>query len=421
MKGKWELPYFSLDLSGMGELAADTRAIDALGEAAAALTRRRDAKEVGFFDWPETGAPAQLDAIRKTASFLRKDSQGALCLGIGGSCLGPVSILQALRSLDDERDYPIHWVSNFDPPAAARARAFLARTRAAGLAISKSGGTLETLAALYHLAGHVKGKWAAVTDPEAGELAAIAQREKWSHVPMPRNVGGRFSVLTAVGLLPAALAGIDPAELLEGARETRRALLASSPEQSAAGWLAWCLHACDRNGRGAQVFMPYWSSLSSLSGWFVQLWAESLGKRTRDGKAVGPTPVAALGSTDQHSLLQLLREGPADKVVGFVDVDDASGPAVGSPPFPAGDNRYVCRHPIGAINHHASLSTEESVRRSGTPTWRITLPRLDARGLGGLFLFLETACALAGELYGVNPYDQPGVEEAKRLLHSALQ
>lgn len=416
MTSLWKLPGFTLSLAGMDEAPPKGR----LRSAWEALAKRRASGEVGFFDWPER-ATEQIPLIEGTARALSEASEGALCLGIGGSCLGPLTLLQALRGAETDRRYPIYWISNFDPPAAARAKSFAAERRVAGIAISKSGGTIETLAALYHLAGDVRGPWAAVTDPGAGELHAIAKAEGWHHVPMPKNVGGRFSVLTAVGLLPAALGGIDVAALLEGARETKGVLQGAAPEENPAARLAWALFAADESGRKIQVFMPYWSSLALFADWFVQLWAESLGKRRlADGAPVGPSPFPALGTTDQHSLLQLLKEGPGDKTVGFLSIEDGGETVVGRPPFAPGASEYVCRHPLGAINHEASLATEESLRRSGVPTWRLTLPRLDARALGGLFLFLETACAIAGELYGVNAYDQPGVEEAKKLLRERL-
>jgi glucose-6-phosphate isomerase len=161
--------------------------------------------------------------------------------------------------------------------------------------------------------------------------------------------------------------------------------------------------------------MPYWSCLKLFGDWYVQLWAESLGKKSQ-----GPTPVAALGSTDQHSLLQLFKEGPRNKIVGFMDVVEKKTTQVGTPLFPTGKLDYLCNQNFEKLSRQASVATEKSLNNSDIPTYRIELQALEEFTLGSLFFFFETACAFAGELYGVNAFDQPGVEETKKLLRALL-
>lgn len=236
-------------------------------------------------------------------------------------------------------------------------------------------------------------------------------------MPVPKNVGGRFSVLTAVGLLPAALAGIDVQAALEGALAMHDALCACPAEENPAYLLAAAKHALHtQSGFAVQYLMPYWSSLRPFADWYVQLWAESLGKEGH-----GPTPAAALGSQDQHSLLQLFKEGPKNKIIGFLNVLDESTARVRNPVFKSPAFSYLWDIPAGRLNRLACDSTQTSLKRSGVPTYRIDLPKVEARAMGALFLFFELSCAFAAELYGVNAFDQPGVEEAKQLLRDALQ
>lgn len=411
---KFTSDFFSLTLnkSPQGEIP--------WADADKALKARFSSKSVGFYDWP-VDAPADLVAqIQKCARSLKSDFEAAVIFGIGGSYLGAATIQDALQSPESAEAFPIHWVSNVDPGSVLAARHFLRKhPRSAAILVSKSGGTTETLSAFFHLARHFSRHGiVAITDPEKGELRRLATAEGWTTFPVPPSIGGRFSVLTAVGLLPAALCGVEAGALLSGARKMRDWLSSSAkPEQNAAYQLAAHLYLWDvKEGRKIQYLMPYWANLQKLGAWFVQLWGESLGK----GKK-GPTPVAALGTTDQHSLLQLFHDGPPDKVVGFVDVPVSPSPeTVGTPSFALQDLQFLLPHTFDTISHQAGLATEKSVSGVGIPTYRIELPRLSGEALGALFFFLETACGFAGELYGVNAYDQPGVEEAKRLLKAAL-
>lgn len=379
---------------------------------------------VGFYDWPLQRAADERERTKALGARLRRDFQGAVVFGIGGSHLGPAAVLQALRSPADEAAFPIRWVSNVDPGAIRAAEAFLEKRRLATLVVSKSGGTAETLAGFFHFSKRLDPKgYVAITDPASGWLRRTADKDGWATIPVPPNVGGRFSVLTAVGLLPMELAGLDTDKILEGAKLVRERLESLPPKENPAYLMAAAFFHWDQKRRNVHYCMPYWSTLGLVADWYVQLWGESLGKRAlkEPQKAVGFTPVGALGTTDQHSLLQLFKEGPADKIVGFLDVaPDGDGLVVAEPAFDAGDQKYLVGQSFARISRLASGATEKSLNNSGVPTYRLEITRLDERALGALFFFHETACAFAGELYGVDAFNQPGVEEAKRLLRQSL-
>src|SRR5690606_26394203 len=299
--------------------------------------------------------------------------------------------------------------------------AFLSPESTCFLAITKSGTTAETLSQLaiareWLGPGH-RDRIVAVTDPEKGSLRAIAAEEGWKSLPVPPSVGGRFSVLTAVGLLPVAAAGLDARGLCEGADAMRMRCEEPEPARNPAALLAAVLHALDRRGKRIHVLFSYADALRELGAWYVQLWAESLGK----SEAVGPTPLAAVGATDQHSLLQLLMEGPRDKAVIFVTVGDRGEPApipVWRPEDPS--LGYLGGKTLGELIHAEAVGTQAALEAAGRPTLTLHLPRIDARSIGEFLFLWEAATAIAGHLYGVDPFDQPGVELSKRITQGLL-
>jgi len=408
--------------------------------ASAAVERRRAAGDLGFLDLPyATESAAQVAALAEGFGQWFED---VVVLGIGGSGLGATSLRDALlgpfwnsRSNEERDHFPrLHVVDNPDPHTL---RALLERidpARTLFNVISKSGATAETMAQYLVIRDLVdktvgpdkaRGHFLFTTDPSRGALRQIGDAEGIPMLPVPENVGGRFSVLTAVGLLPAAVCGVDITALLAGAaameERCRSEVLAENP----AGILATLLHAADADqGRAIHVLMPYSDRLRSFALWFQQLWGESLGKALKlDGTPgpVGPTPLPALGATDQHSLLQLLMEGPQDKVVVFISVDDP-GPDLTipnrHPEIPA--LAYLGGHSLGALLATERSATAEALRREGRPNATISLPEVDAFALGQVYMLLEAATVFAGALYGVDPLDQPGVELGKVLTYGLM-
>jgi len=257
-----------------------------------------------------------------------------LVIGIGGSALGPQLAADALGDPENDRMRP-HFFDNTDPDGMQRELQRLAGRldRTLTVVISKSGGTVETAAQM--LIAHewlqkalgkdeARARMVAITDPKSGTLRELASAQGWATLPIPSNVGGRFCALTAVGLLPAHLCGLRTQELLSGAAamaERCRAPRATDNPAAMIAMLSW-LHDCER-GHSVHVMMPYSDRLKSFAAWYVQLWAESLGKRVdRAGRTVecGPTPLPAVGATDQHAQVQLFMEGPRNKLVTFVGV-----------------------------------------------------------------------------------------------------
>jgi glucose-6-phosphate isomerase len=297
--------------------------------------------------------------------------------------------------------------------------------------ISKSGSTSETMSQfmiIKELLESKLGKEAAkkrivcTTDASSGNLIKIAKEEGYKTFTIPSGVGGRFSELTPVGLLPAAFCGIDIAGLLEGAAQMDKLCAEDDINKNACHMFALLHYIGMNRGKNITVMMPYADSLKYISDWFAQLWAESLGKQyDLDGKVVnaGQTPVKALGVTDQHSQVQLYAEGPFDKIIVFLGVDEyretvtiprlyADMPSLGF---------------LGGVTHNQLIQTEQAateyaLTKAGRMNMTLTLPKVTAQTVGQLLYFFEVATAFAGELLNINAFDQPGVEGGKDATYA---
>ncbi len=409
--------------------------------AMAELHRRREAGELGFLDLPDDHALSR--QTRELADSFGQWFEVVVVVGIGGSGLGGRAVAEALlgpfwnERTDEAREHfpRLYFLENADPDTTGELLDRLDLRRTLFNVVSKSGGTAETLAQYLIIEDRlrrelgeegVRGHLLFTTDPVVGALRGVAAEQEVPALPVPPAVGGRFSVLSPVGLLPAAVAGIDPDEILAGARAMRDRCLSASLRENPAGLLAALLHGADVDrGQRVHVLMPYSDRLRGLSLWFQQLWGESLGKRSPTGgvedEGVGPTPLAALGAVDQHSLLQLLLDGPRDKVVTFIRVRDREQ---GLPiPRSHPDRPLLSRlggHSLDALLDAELRATVEALRRRGRPSLTLELDRVDAHGMGELFMLWQVAAVLAGAMYGVNPLDQPGVELGKRLALGLL-
>lgn len=424
---------------GIGEKHAPSDAdLDAIApEVAAAVTavlERSRGGDLGFFSLPDDRRPlAAIDAWLETLSPAIEE---VLVLGIGGSSLGGRAIYHALSGPPElARPAPgrrrLHFPDNSDPWQLAALLEQLPPQRTLAIVASKSGGTVETAAqylAVRRWMAEALGEEAAqrhlvvITDPASGPLRELARAEKLTAFDIPPNVGGRFSVLTPVGLVPARLAGHDARAMLDGAAAMARACERSSVWENPAALLA-ALHVIHhrRHGRGTHVLMPYADALRPFAAWYVQLWAESLGKRrNRRGEVVegGPTPLAAVGATDQHAQVQLFMEGPRDKLLTFVAV--RQHPADLSIPASQGPFAYLGGHTFGSLLDAERRGTALALGRDGRPSITLRMDAVNATSLGALFFLYEAATAVAGELYDVNAFDQPGVESGKRLAAGLL-
>jgi len=430
-----------LDVNGCFDAAAGGLTRDDLssleGAARAAfeqLDARRRAGEIGFPDLPkDRGLAAETVAL---ARELAARFDGLLVLGIGGSSLGGKALFSALAHPQHNllpkgrrTGMRVFFPDNSDPATFDGLLSSLDLTDTCFATITKSGGTAETMSqhlalrercvVQFGLEGY-RERCVLVTDPAKGALRKIAALEGLRALSVPANIGGRFSALSPVGLLPAAAAGIDVMALLDGAVAMEERCRSASLLENPALLLAATLHLSDtRRGRRIHVLMPYADGLRDLSDWFVQLWAESLGKTEQ----VGPTPFRAVGATDQHSSVQLMMEGPKDKVVTFVRVASPRADVRVQVPDvyrEFGEFAYLDGHTMGELIDAELTSTEAALRHAGRPTIRITVPRLDPRSMGELLMLLELTTAYAGGLYGVNAFDQPGVEAGKRYTQGLL-
>lgn len=391
-------------------------------------------------------APEGLDRVEAWAAQVRP-LDAVVSIGIGGSYLGNRVLRDGLlgtrwnelpRATRGDRP-ELHFAGQHLDPLESRDLVRLLRSRARPggspyrvrlLAISKSGTTTETLATTLALLEALRGvpglevSLSGLTDP-GSVLAELLGQHQGDLIPFPQGIGGRWSVLSPVGLVTAAATGVDVRALLAGGRAVRDALLAADGDLSRDPALLYALvhHLQGQAGRTQAVFMPYGERLKAVSEWYVQLLAESLGKaRDRAGQVVnaGRTPIVAVGTTDMHAQTQLHQEGPQDKSVTTVDVLDwgEAGPADRVPKDPLA--RAIGGQTFARLNTVARESNEEALASDGRPSDSLLLERLDARTLGGLLVLLMTSVAYEGELLDVCAYDQPGVEAYKKIMRTKL-
>ncbi len=413
---------------------------DRFRAAHAAVEELRGTGVLGFYDLPYSAET--VDRVVELADGFGQWFQDIVVLGIGGSSLGAVSLKEALlgpgwndRSEESRDHFPrLHVVDNPDPVTLSALLDRLQPAQTMFNVVSKSGATAETMAQYLIARGWIeaavgadkaRGHFLFTTDPSAGVLRQIGDAEDIPMLPVPENVGGRFSVLSPVGLLPAAVCGVDPHALLAGAADMVERCATDELTRNPAGVLGiLLLHADTAMGQGIHFLMPYSDRLRPVALWYRQLWAESLGKAlTRAGEKAetGPTPLASIGATDQHSLMQLFMEGPRDKVVLFVGVDDI-GISMEIPDRHPGiaSIAYLGGHTLEELLDAERAASAEALRLRGRPNATLHLPRVDEEALGQLFMLFQIATVYAGALYDVNPLDQPGVELGKRLTYGLM-
>lgn len=351
-------------------------------------------------------------------------------VGIGGSSLGPEMLISALG--DGKRKFS--FVNNIDPEYFAHQLKDLDHQKSLFYIVSKSGGTAETTASMAIIANWLKEKgveekdlknyFIFATDPVKSDLLNLGRELGITCLEVPSNVGGRFSVLTPVGLLPALFAGIDASELLKGAGEVKKELLNTDLASNNLIKMANYLMSLKDKGFNQTVLMPYSSRLRDLSFWFVQLWAESLGKKNDlKGNVVhtGFTPVPSYGATDQHSQVQLFMEGPYDKVLLLVEVEKFSQDYKLESSFSTPSFIKLRPHSLGQLMKAELDGTIQALKDADRPHIVIKLSELSAYNLGQLILALEALTALTGTMLGINTFDQPGVEAGKRYAFQYLE
>ena len=430
----------SLDGRGTDPERLQTDLAERFRSAFEVVEASRVSGETGFFRLPH--ATEMHQSTRALADRCRPEFDNLVVLGIGGSALGTLTLRDALlgplwNELHDEArgHLPrIFVLDNVDPTSVRDLLAHIDIGRTLFNVVSKSGATAETMALFLVIeaylvesvgGGEAPNHFVFTTDPERGVLRSIAEREGIASLPIPPDVGGRFSILSPVALFPAAVAGIDTTALLTGAaladERCRSPVLMENP----AGVMATLLHAAHtESGASIHVMMPYSDRLRSFSRWFQQLWAESLGKAyDLAGNLVntGPTPLPAVGVSDQHSQVQLFMEGPRDKVVVFLAVTGMDADVkIGSHRSEPASLSYLGGQTVGHLLEAERRATTEALRQNGRPTMTLEIHGLDAEALGELLMLMSISTVYAGALYGVDPLGQPGVELGKRLTYGLL-
>ncbi len=437
---KLDINHMMSDVIGF-QYGIDAGEIDQLASAAQAAQKavemNRGAGWLGWTELPYNQAEL-IGQIEETAAYVRDHFDAFVVFGIGGSALGPIAVHTALNHLRwnelPHRNGPRFYVEdNIDPERMASLLDVIDVKRTCFNVITKSGKTAETMSQYLIISDLLKKEvgdgWQnhiiATTDRVSGNLIQIGKQEGFRMFVIPDGVGGRFSELTPVGLLPAAVCGIDIRGLLEGAAAMDARCKTDDVWKNPALLEAALQYlATEDRHANIQVVMPYADSLKYMADWFCQLWAESIGKNvTRKGMAVncGQTPTKALGVTDQHSQLQLYTEGPFDKVVTFLRVENFRSKveiAHGCEDFQ--DVAFLGGKTLNQLLDAELLGTEFALCQAGRMNQTIIMPEITAYTIGQLLFFFEMTTAYMGELLDIDAFNQPGVENSKIASFAVL-
>lgn len=413
---------------------------DTIAGIIASLNQRKD-KPGQWLQWMNLGYNEEtIWYVKEYASMVKDRFENILVLGIGGSALGGIALTEALLKpywnilSDEQREgLPrIFFLDNIDPDTMTGLLSFLDLKKTLVNVITKSGSTAETMSQFMivkdllekELGDNYRYNVVATTDKRTGILRQIAEQEGYKTFVVPDDVGGRFSVFSAVGLLPLALVGIDIDSIVNGIKDMDLALKNTDINENIAAQNALIHFLMDtKKGKNLSVMMPYSSRLKYVSDWYAQLWAESLGKnKDIDGNNVniGPTPIKALGVTDQHSQIQLYNEGPNNKIINFIRVKEFDNTLDIPNIFEYTGLNYLGGKTMNQLLNAEADSTRVALADYGRPTVTITLPKVDGYNVAQLLYMFEVQTAIAGELYKINTFNQPGVEQAKNYTYALM-
>lgn len=375
--------------------------------------------------------------INTVAQKIKDSCENFVVLGIGGSALGPIAVFTALKHLyynelpRSVRKGPRFYViDNVDPERMNALFDIIDVENTVFNVITKSGATSETMSQYLiimdmltkKLGDKAKDHIIATTSETKGNLIKLAKQLDLETFYIPEGVGGRFSELCPVGLLPAAVIGIDIAELLRGAKEMDERCKTADIATNPALAIALLQYISMKNGKNIGVMMPYADSLKYIADWYCQLWAESLGKEVDlDGNVVnvGQTPVKALGVTDQHSQVQLYNEGPFDKVITFLEVENFRSQCQipdGCHDFP--DVNFLCGHSLNELMSKELHATRYALTQRGRANYTISMDAVNEYNIGALLYLMQLQTAYAGAMFKIDAYNQPGVEGGKNATYA---
>ncbi len=399
-----------------------------LNSAYNALEEEMQSGRVGYYQLPESDMLSKIEAFIGKYDFGIKKIKNIIVIGIGGSSLGTRAVDTLLCHIPDRNSRKLIFLENVDPVEIKNNLDGVVFEESFFIMISKSGSTIETTSHAKYVIEHFdapvtsdkfRDHFAFITD-EGSPLDLLG---KDVHVPVfhiPHNVGGRFSVLSAVGLLPLTLLGYDTRALLDGAKCLKDSFFARHEDMLVRKGHYYATH---RKTFPINVLFSYASAFRAFNAWYVQLWGESLGKIDAEGHHTGMTPVGIIGSIDQHSFLQLLIEGPRDKTVTMIKVVDFQTslhiPDIVLPHLEKTD--YVNGHTFNRLIDSECDATMESIIQQGISVDKIEIGKLDEYNTGYMIMYYELLTSLCGHFLGVDTYDQPGVELGKKILKKKFE
>lgn len=414
----------------VGESGITEPALEGLSPRLDGLRQRlagwRKGGEASFFHLPFE--PEHLQTVYDWGQRITAGFEQLVVLGMGGSSLGGEMLVHCLGGSEEFGD--VLFIDNVDPLRIEETLEGVSWNETMVLAISKSGNTAETLAQLLTVLPHmeraiggraVREHLVAITEDDQGALAEVARSLQVPILPHP-PVGGRYSVLSPVGLLPAYAAGVDVEAVVDGAAHMAERCLSHNMADNPAFRGGGAQYLLAEAGRNQTILMPYFERLNKVGSWFRQLWAESLGKLDGEGRHRGLTPARALGATDQHSQLQLYLQGPPDKTFTLFIADEMVyfGDRIPARFKDIAAVKPLAGHSVGELLAAEFMATRETLTRNGRPNRTIRMPALDGSVLGELIMLLEVETVVVAELLGVDPFDQPAVEESKVLTREYL-
>jgi glucose-6-phosphate isomerase len=388
---------------------------------------------LGWVNLPSSIDKAQLDAINACAASLRAKAEVVICIGIGGSYLGAKAVIDALSNpfelLHKEHKNPVVLFAgqNISEDYMAEMMEAVKNYSIATIVISKSGTTTEPAIAFRIVKEEIekrygkeeaKSRIVAITDKARGALKTLATDEGYATFVIPDNVGGRFSVLTPVGLLPLAVGGVDIEKLVAGAAAMEAATAEGVAfEDNLAAQYAATRYALYTSGKKIEILGSYEPKLQNINEWWKQLYGESEGK---DGKGIFPASVTL--TADLHSMGQYIQEGERSMFETIISVEKpAHEVRVEADEANLDGLNYIAGKRVDEVNKMAELGTLIAHVDGGVPNMRITIPALKEEYLGQLIYFFEKACGISGYILGVNPFNQPGVEDYKRNMFALLE
>lgn len=405
--------HFDLELTSGSDIAME-RAFNA-------LFSEMDSEDVGYYKLPKDSL-VHLESLK---SLDTKNIEQIVVMGIGGSLLGIKAIDSILRPHAKDAKELILF-ENSDPITISANLAKIQKDKALFFIISKSGSTIETTSAFktimatcgLKLDGADAKRIFAITDFDS-VLSKFAQHHKIQEFNIPDNVGGRFSVLSAVGVVPLALVGYDMSALLAGAGSFIQRFFAHKEDHLLQKALYMYEHRLEQS---INILFSYADSLENMTKWYVQLWGESLGKLNSKGDHLGLTPIGIIGAVDQHSFLQLLIEGPRDKSVTFINIEDFGNnlciPDISLHAIEKTD--FINNQSFATLINAQCAATMQSVVQSGIPADSISFDRVTPQNVGEMIVYYELLTSLIGSFLQVNTYNQPGVELGKQILYKNL-